>query len=59
VVDFGRLRFSGYPAWLLWCFVHILWLIGFRNRFLVLVEWAWAYLRSERSARLITREPGP
>ncbi|MFI5167759.1 MAG: NAD(P)/FAD-dependent oxidoreductase [Thermoanaerobaculales bacterium] len=54
VVDMGRIRLSGYPAWLLWCFVHILWLIGFRNRFLVMIEWAWAYLRFERSARLIT-----
>ena len=54
VVDLGRLRVWGYPAWVLWCFVHILWLIGFRNRFVVMVEWAWAYLRSERSARLIT-----
>ncbi len=55
VVDLGKLRFSGYPAWLLWCFIHILWLIGFRNRFLVMIEWAWAYFRFERSARLITR----
>jgi NADH dehydrogenase len=54
VVDLGRLRLWGYPAWLMWCFVHILWLIGFRNRFLVMIEWAWAYLRFERSARLIT-----
>ena len=54
VVHIGRLRFSGYPAWLLWCFIHILWLIGFRNRFLVMIEWAWAYVRFERSARLIT-----
>ena len=66
VVHIGRLRLSGYPAWLLWSFIHILWLIGFRNRFLVMIEWAWAYLRFERSARLITREtassgpsPGP
>jgi NADH dehydrogenase len=59
VVNLGRLRFSGYPAWLLWCFIHILWLIGFRNRFLVMIEWAWAYLRFERSARLITRAPDP
>jgi len=55
VVDLGRLRISGYPAWLMWCFVHILWLIGFRNRFLVMIEWAWAYVRFERSARLIVR----
>ena len=54
VVNLGRLRFSGYPAWLLWCFIHIMWRIGFRNRFLVMIEWAWAYLRFERSARLIT-----
>jgi len=54
VVNLGRLRLSGYPAWLLWCFIHIMWLIGFRNRFLVMIEWAWAYLRFERSARLIT-----
>jgi len=58
VVDLGRFQLSGYPAWLLWCFVHILWLIGFRNRFLVMVEWAWAYLKFERSARLITGELG-
>ena len=55
VVDLGRLRLSGYLAWLMWCFVHILWLIGFRNRFLVMIEWAWAYVRFERSARLIVR----
>ena len=55
VVDLGRLRIWGYPAWLMWCFIHILWLIGFRNRFLVMIEWAWAYLRFERSARLIVR----
>jgi NADH dehydrogenase len=54
VVDLGRLRLWGYPAWLLWCFIHILWLIGFRNRFVVMIEWAWAYVRFERSARLIT-----
>lgn len=59
VVHLGRLRLSGYPAWLLWCFIHILWLIGFRNRFLVMIEWAWAYLRLERSARLITRQTNP
>jgi NADH dehydrogenase len=54
VVDLGRVRLSGYPAWLLWCFIHILWLIGFRNRFVVMIEWAWAYVRFDRSARLIT-----
>jgi NADH dehydrogenase len=62
VVDLGRLRFWGYPAWLMWCFINILWLIGFRNRFVVLIEWAWAYVRFARSARLITgavRGSGP
>jgi NADH:quinone reductase (non-electrogenic) len=50
----GRLRLSGYPAWLTWLFVHIIFLIGFRNRFLVLFEWAWAYITWHRGARLIT-----
>jgi NADH dehydrogenase len=50
----GRLRLSGLPAWLAWIFVHILFLIGFRNRFLVLFEWAWAYVSWQRGARLIT-----
>ncbi|HEX7252334.1 MAG TPA: FAD-dependent oxidoreductase, partial [Thermoanaerobaculia bacterium] len=54
IADLGRVRFSGFPAWLFWCFVHILKLIGFRNRFIVMFEWAWAYFRSERGARLIT-----
>ncbi len=44
--------------WILWLVVHIVWLIGFRNRFLVLSEWAWTYLRYERGARLITGEVG-
>ena len=50
----GRFRLSGYPAWLTWLFVHIIFLIGFRNRFLVLFEWAWAYITWRRGARLIT-----
>jgi NADH dehydrogenase len=54
VAELGPVRVSGWAAWLLWLFVHILWLIGFRNRFLVMFEWAWAYLRDERGARLIT-----
>ncbi len=56
IADLGRIRLSGFPAWLFWCFVHILYLIGFRNRFLVLFEWAWAYLTWQRGARLITGE---
>ncbi len=54
VADLGRLHLSGFPAWLFWCFVHILYLIGFRNRFVVLFEWAWAYFSFQRGARLIT-----
>ena len=54
IADLGRLRISGFPAWLVWCFVHILFLIGFRNRALVLFEWAWAWLTDQRGARLIT-----
>lgn len=49
-----RLALSGWPAWLLWLFIHILYLIGFRNRLLVLGQWAWSYIRWERGARLIT-----
>jgi NADH dehydrogenase len=50
----GRLRLWGLPAWLAWLFVHIAFLIGFRNRFLVLFQWAWAYVSWQRGARLIT-----
>jgi len=56
VAERGSVRFSGPFAWLLWLLVHILWLIGFRNRFLVLSGWAWTYVRYERGARLITGE---
>jgi len=54
VADLGRVRLSGFPAWLFWCFIHILYLIGFRNRFIVMFEWAWAYFSYQRGARLIT-----
>lgn len=54
VADLPRLRFTGLPAWLLWIFVHIFFLIGFRNRVLVLFEWAWSYVTYGRGARLIT-----
>lgn len=49
----GKLKFSGYPAWLFWLFVHVYFLIGFRNRMMVMVDWAWAYLTFKRSARVI------
>jgi NADH:quinone reductase (non-electrogenic) len=54
VAEFGKLHISGLIAWLAWLFVHILFLIGFRNRLLVFIEWAWSYVTYERSARLIT-----
>ena len=52
----GGLRLSGLVAWLAWLGVHIFFLIGFRNRLLVLFNWAWAYLTYDRGARLITGE---
>ena len=57
IADFGFLRVSGYLGWLLWLFVHIMFLIGFRNRISVLLQWAAAYLTYQRSVRLITRDP--
>ncbi|MBW3552148.1 MAG: NAD(P)/FAD-dependent oxidoreductase [Gemmatimonadetes bacterium] len=57
VADFGRVRFGGYLAWLVWVFVHILKLIGFRNRILVMIQWAWAWLTYQRGIRLITGSP--
>jgi NADH dehydrogenase len=59
VGDIGRLRVSGIVAWLMWIFVHIFFLIGFRNRFIVMIEWAWTYLRNDRGARLITGDVEP
>ena len=53
----GRLRLSGPLAWLAWLGIHIFFLIGFRNRFVVLFTWAWAYLTYDRSARLIVSRP--
>jgi NADH dehydrogenase len=52
--DFGWLRVSGYLGWLMWLFVHILFLIGFRNRLSVMLQWAGSYLTHQRSVRLIT-----
>jgi NADH:ubiquinone reductase (H+-translocating) len=54
VAQFGRIHISGFLAWLAWLFVHILFLIGFRNRVLVFIQWAWSYVTYERGARLIT-----
>lgn len=55
VADLKFMRLSGLPAWLAWLFVHIIFLVGFRNRMLVLFQWAWAYFTFDKGARLITR----
>lgn len=54
VADIGRFKFGGVVAWLLWVFIHIFFLVGFRNRVMVLIEWAYAYVTLHRGARLIT-----
>jgi NADH dehydrogenase len=54
VAQFGRIHISGFVAWLSWLFIHIFFLIGFRNRLLVFIQWAWSYVTYERGARLIT-----
>jgi len=54
VAQFGRIHISGFIAWLSWLFIHIWFLIGFRNRLLVFIQWAWSYVTYERGARLIT-----
>jgi NADH dehydrogenase len=60
IAKIGRVKASGVVAWLLWLFVHIFFLIGFRNRLVVMIQWAWSYFTFDRGARLITeplREP--
>jgi NADH dehydrogenase len=59
VADIWKLHFGGFIAWLTWIFVHIFFLIGFRNRVLVLIQWAWSYFTFGRGARLITEDPRP
>ncbi len=55
VADLNIVHFSGFPAWLAWLFIHVLYLVGFRNRIAVLLQWAWAYITFNKGARLITR----
>jgi NADH dehydrogenase len=59
ISDLRWIRFSGVISWLAWLFLHIFMLIGFRNRIVVLFEWAMAYITFQRGARLITNDPGP
>jgi NADH dehydrogenase len=54
IADLGWIKFSGWFAWMFWLFVHITYLIGFRNRIVVLFEWAYAYFTSQAGVRLIT-----
>ena len=54
IVDIKRIQFTGFIAWVMWLVVHIFFLIGYRNRFLVMFQWAWAYFTFQRGARLIT-----
>ena len=59
VADIGPVETSGFFAWVFWLFLHIFWLIGFRNRLVVMGEWAWSYVTLQRSVRLITGEKLP
>jgi NADH:ubiquinone reductase (H+-translocating) len=54
VAEFGKIHISGFLAWLSWLFIHVFFLIGFRNRVIVMIQWAWSYFTYERGARLIT-----
>jgi NADH dehydrogenase len=56
VADIWKLHFGGFIAWVVWIFVHVFFLIGFRNRVLVLLQWGWSYVTYSRGARLITGE---
>ena len=59
VADFGKFQMSGFAAWVLWCVAHIYFLAGFRNRFVVGINWLWHYVTFERNARLITGDVLP
>jgi NADH dehydrogenase len=57
VAQVGRFEFSGLFAWLTWLFVHLIFLVGFRNKIAVLMQWAYSYFAYKRSARIITNLP--
>jgi NADH:ubiquinone reductase (H+-translocating) len=60
IAQVGRMKLSGFTAWLAWLFIHLLYLVGYRNRLVVLFNWAWSYVFYKRGARLITqRIPKP
>lgn len=54
VADLNWLRLSGIPAWLIWIFIHLLYIVEFQNRLLIMLQWAWLYISYDRSARLMT-----
>jgi NADH dehydrogenase len=54
IAQMGKLEFWGFSAWLAWLFIHVLFLIEFRNRLLVIFQWAWSFVSYDRGARLIT-----
>src|SRR6185503_2465199 len=54
VAQFGKVKLSGFFAWVMWLFIHLMKIVNFRNRLLVLMQWAWSYFSYDRSARLIT-----
>ena len=54
IVQVGRMRFSGLFAWITWLFIHIWYLVGFKNRVFVFLQWCWSYITYKRGARLIT-----
>jgi len=56
IAQTGPLKLTGFPAWLAWLFVHILYLVGFKNRLFVFLQWIWSYLFSKRGSRLITSD---
>lgn len=56
VADIGRLKFGGYTAWLLWSFVHLISISGFKNKILVAMNWAWSYFTYDKGNRLIIRK---
>jgi NADH dehydrogenase len=57
IADIGPFKFGGFIAWMAWLFIHILNLIGFRNRAVVMLHWIWSYFTFQRGARLITTTP--
>jgi NADH dehydrogenase len=56
IADLGWIRLTGYPAWLAWLFLHLMFLVGFKNRVVVFVQWVVAYVTRQRGVRLITRD---